>query len=308
MIKTEQLQLILTLAKAGSFHKAAEVLYISQPALSNSLKKLEGELDVTLFERHPTGVKPTEIGQKILPLAKSIVNDLNTILLLCTEHTLTEQQPITQQHITMTSYPAVIDALLPEVFAELKYYLPHTDIVTRSISYDAPLPLPQDNEVIFFYECADSPLSLTDGYIKHIISPIEPAIIMHKDFLVPAPSVIKETDLLELPLITLLHNKSANGIITTLLLEHLHTIGQPQIVTDVLYTSMYRSCLEKKLGVGFSMLFGLTPLKNSSANMITVPLKHTMPQSFCFSLMYRSHFPSPISTIIRQVISNQLLT
>ena len=46
-----------TVANAGNISKAAEQLYISQPAISKSIRKLEQSLDVTLFSRNSRGVQ-----------------------------------------------------------------------------------------------------------------------------------------------------------------------------------------------------------------------------------------------------------
>ena len=52
-------------AKAGNISKAAEMLYISQPAVSKSINKLEQSLGHTLFTRSKKGVKLTEEGQTL---------------------------------------------------------------------------------------------------------------------------------------------------------------------------------------------------------------------------------------------------
>lgn len=50
-------------AKEQSITKAAKKLYISQPAISKSLKKLEEEMNVSLFYRNLNGVELTEAGK-----------------------------------------------------------------------------------------------------------------------------------------------------------------------------------------------------------------------------------------------------
>ena len=52
------LEHFLAAYELGSFGKAAYMLGISQPALSKSIRKLEVELGVELFERHPGGLHP----------------------------------------------------------------------------------------------------------------------------------------------------------------------------------------------------------------------------------------------------------
>ena len=50
-------------AKENSITKASEILFISQPAVSQSIKKLEQELGGTLFYRSNKGIKLTEEGK-----------------------------------------------------------------------------------------------------------------------------------------------------------------------------------------------------------------------------------------------------
>ncbi len=56
-------QIFYTVAKHGSFSQAANELYISQPAISKSIQKLEKSLDTTLFIRSSRGVTLTEDGK-----------------------------------------------------------------------------------------------------------------------------------------------------------------------------------------------------------------------------------------------------
>lgn len=65
-------------AKYNSFSKASEKLYISQPAVSISIKKLEEQLEVTLFKRDNKGIELTEYGKQLLFYVESIINTLNT--------------------------------------------------------------------------------------------------------------------------------------------------------------------------------------------------------------------------------------
>jgi DNA-binding transcriptional LysR family regulator len=66
-----QLDAFYTVATEGSFTRASEVLHISQPALSRRLQSLEEHLEITLFERTPTGVELTDAGQKLLVYVKN---------------------------------------------------------------------------------------------------------------------------------------------------------------------------------------------------------------------------------------------
>ena len=73
-IKFQQLRHFISIAEAGKFSKAANLIGIAQPALSQSINKLELILNATLFKRTQQGVILTEAGKLLVPKAKNILN------------------------------------------------------------------------------------------------------------------------------------------------------------------------------------------------------------------------------------------
>ncbi|WP_200916819.1 LysR family transcriptional regulator [Jeongeupia sp. HS-3] len=68
-----QLRTFVAVAQQGHLTQAAELLHLSQPAVTAQIKALEEELGVALFERYPGGVQLTEAGKDILPEAERIL-------------------------------------------------------------------------------------------------------------------------------------------------------------------------------------------------------------------------------------------
>ena len=66
-----------TVAKTGNISKAASQLYISQPAISKSISKLEAELGTALFSRSSRGVVLTEEGQVLYEYVERAFDSLN---------------------------------------------------------------------------------------------------------------------------------------------------------------------------------------------------------------------------------------
>jgi DNA-binding transcriptional LysR family regulator len=64
-----QLRAFLAIVEAGSLGMAAEVLHVTQPALSRIVHRLEAQLGVPLFERRSTGMELTNYGEALLPHA-----------------------------------------------------------------------------------------------------------------------------------------------------------------------------------------------------------------------------------------------
>jgi DNA-binding transcriptional LysR family regulator len=65
-----QLEYLVTIVEEGSFGRAAERLYVSQPTLSQQVRALEGEIGGALLERLPRGVRATPAGEALLPAAR----------------------------------------------------------------------------------------------------------------------------------------------------------------------------------------------------------------------------------------------
>ena len=74
----DQLKILRAIAAEGTFIRAAESLYLSQPALSLQIQNLEKHLNVPLFERHKKKIKLTDSGELLLRYG-------NRILALCEE-------------------------------------------------------------------------------------------------------------------------------------------------------------------------------------------------------------------------------
>lgn len=75
-----QLSYFIAAAECGTFSAAAKQNYISQPALSKSIRTLEEELGVKLFARHDRRTELTPIGRDVYIYAKALVSEYNNIL------------------------------------------------------------------------------------------------------------------------------------------------------------------------------------------------------------------------------------
>lgn len=72
----EQYRVFYHVAECGSISKAAKVLYVSQPAVTKSIKILEGELEVMLFVRTSKGVVLTREGELLYDYVKEAFEQL----------------------------------------------------------------------------------------------------------------------------------------------------------------------------------------------------------------------------------------
>jgi len=73
-MRTEQLEYVAAISRLGSFRRAAEELHISQPALSETVRNLERELGVDIFQRGRSGASLTADGQELLAHVAGVID------------------------------------------------------------------------------------------------------------------------------------------------------------------------------------------------------------------------------------------
>ena len=69
----------LEVAKAGSLSKASEVLLIAAPNISRSIKELETDLGISIFDRTQNGMKLTPEGEEFINFAKGILAQIDEV-------------------------------------------------------------------------------------------------------------------------------------------------------------------------------------------------------------------------------------
>ena len=125
------LEHFLTAYELRSFGKAAYQLGISQPALSKSIKKLEAELGVDLFERHPGGVQPTAYGECLARRGYAIRAD--------TDNAVEEIHQLREGdggEVRLGAAPALSPHFLPRLIAAAQALQPRLRFVVREGLYE----------------------------------------------------------------------------------------------------------------------------------------------------------------------------
>lgn len=80
MIELYELRQLAAFAEAGTLSEAAEVLHLSQPALSRNMKKLEEDLGISLFERSKNKLELNKNGEYALELARKLLDDADSFI------------------------------------------------------------------------------------------------------------------------------------------------------------------------------------------------------------------------------------
>ncbi|QHQ61531.1 LysR family transcriptional regulator [Anaerocolumna sedimenticola] len=75
----QQLKYVVTVAEKGTISDAAKELFISQPSLTNSIKELENEMQISIFNRTNKGIVVSNIGDEFLAYARQVLEQANLL-------------------------------------------------------------------------------------------------------------------------------------------------------------------------------------------------------------------------------------
>jgi DNA-binding transcriptional LysR family regulator len=104
-------RVVVILAEVGSISKAAAQLGLPQPSLTAQLRRIEKAVGGTLFARSPTGITPTVLGARLVPMLADLVAHADAVLAEATFETGTLRFGIAEW--TPTSLPEAIHRALP---------------------------------------------------------------------------------------------------------------------------------------------------------------------------------------------------
>ena len=130
MLEDFRLRVFVTVAGQKSFSKAAQLLRISQPAVSNHVLELEKQLNVKLFERQYGSTVLTPAGQVFMRYARRILDDSGEVTGMFSE--------ISAQHVRIAASEEVYDYLMTEILAD--FCAVHPEVVfTKSFLSEADI-------------------------------------------------------------------------------------------------------------------------------------------------------------------------
>lgn len=129
-ITVRQLEVFAAAARASSFTEAAGQLGISQPALSETIRRIEQELGLRLFERTTRKVALTADGRALAGLAEEVVRDVRSGLKDLAE------RGARRPRIAIALLPSVAAAILPQAVAGLRAHYPEAEVSVFDVLHE----------------------------------------------------------------------------------------------------------------------------------------------------------------------------
>ncbi|MFD5417760.1 LysR family transcriptional regulator [Streptomyces sp. NPDC127069] len=141
-VDLRDLELLEATAAAGSLTAAAEKLYVSQPALSQRLTRMEDRLGMRLFDRQGRRLVPNAAGRRMLVAAGRVLGELESAT-----RDLREIREGRDRRVRFTAQCSTTFPWLPPVLRAFRAREPGIDVRIATVADDAPIPALLADEV-----------------------------------------------------------------------------------------------------------------------------------------------------------------
>jgi len=142
VIPLQEAQCAVAVAQHGSFRKAATNLYLSQPAVSSYIDRIERRIGVTLFDRARTGAVLTHDGREVLPHLEALIATHAEVERAC-RHIANERHPT----LTVASERIGLVSLLPPALRVMRGIVDQLAVSLRHATEEQMINLVATGEV-----------------------------------------------------------------------------------------------------------------------------------------------------------------
>lgn len=150
MLMNRNLEIFIKVAESGSITRTAKAMYITQPAVSNAISKLETELNVKLFFRDKrNGLILTDVGHKILLLAKQMEDLDNRIM-----QTAYKEQHFIEGRLRIASLTSLVSTILSKVLKQYRILFPGVSLEIKEGTPNDIFRMVEEHDVDFAISCS----------------------------------------------------------------------------------------------------------------------------------------------------------
>ncbi len=260
-----RLKVFHTVAGVLSFTRAAEMLHMTQPAVTHQIRQLEEEFNARLFDRTNNRISLTEAGESVLVHADKILalyDDMKE-----TVKTLTGDRT---GLVTIGASTTIAEYMLPGLLGGFKQQFPDVQIRLRVANTDAVVAMVADNSI---------DLGVVEGEVDNQLLRVEHCqqdelqVIVRPDHVLSAQKSVKPSDLVDYPFIHREDGSGTRSVIERYFSEHgvdENTLNRPfelgsteaikgAVQAGVGITIVSRATLSKELALGHLKALPLAP-------------------------------------------------
>lgn len=295
-----RLQVFHTVAGVLSFTRAAEILNMTQPAVTHQIRQLEADFNTRLFDRANNRISLTDAGNKVLEYADRIIalyGEMDVAV-----KTLTGD---TTGLVTLGASTTIAEYMLPGLLGDFRQQFPQVQMRLRVANTDSVVSMVADNSI---------DLGIVEGEVNSQLLLVEHC--QYDELIVAVPpgheladnSAIKPVELLNHPFIFREGGSGTRSVIANYLQEHkLHEdqLNQP---FELGSTEAIKGAVQA--GMGISIVSRAAMTKELGLAMLKpIPLSPPLVRQFYFVRQrqpFRTHLMDELFQFARQYCGSDL--
>ncbi|KXU86496.1 hypothetical protein CI15_18840 [Paraburkholderia monticola] len=259
----KQLRAFALVCRFGVLTRAADEMFITQPAVSVLIRQMEEALGLRLFDRTSRSMRPTAAAHEILPTVERMLRDLESI-----QSSVKELAGRERGQLRFAATPSIAAAIVPKLLAEYRALYPNIEVSLDDAAPDRLTASTLTGDVEFgIGTISDRP----EGITLQCLARDNLCAICRKDSALAKKRRVSWKDALQYPWIGI---KSTSGI-RKLIDETLFTLGTRKAVEyEVSYMTTGLSMVQAGLGVAIfpGILLGSFPHRDLVARRLEAPL------------------------------------
>lgn len=207
-MRIEQLRYFVMAVNLKSINKAAEELYISQSTVSEALKRLEEELDLSLLNKGRKGVSMTAAGELFYKTANQILQELDAFQDAAEQFKKYRNVKI-REKIVMSITPEINDWILPKLLNRINSHFSKTKFMLAEGDFIENIQMVVEDKVdcavVTFFENVLEDQELRqllqrEGIYTEILCRSKVTAIVNKDAALANKTILSMRDALKMPL------------------------------------------------------------------------------------------------------------
>jgi len=268
-----RLQVFHTVASVLSFTKAAEVLHMTQPAVTHQIRQLETDFNTRLFDRKNNRISLTRAGEEVLKYADQIIGLYGDM-----HESVKSLTGDTSGLVTLGASTTIAEYMLPGLLGDFQTNFPDVQVRLKVANTDAIVNMVADNTI---------DLGIVEGEVNNQYLLVEACqadelrVIVPPNHVLAKQSVIAPADLVDHPFIFREDGSGTRSVIASFLATHgLHEdqLNQP---FELGSTEAIKGAVQA--GMGISIVSATALVKEVKlGQLVSIPTKPPVLRTFYF--------------------------
>lgn len=293
-----RLQVFHTVAGVLSFTRAAELLNMTQPAVTHQIRQLEADFNTRLFDRENNRISLTRAGEEVLKYANQII-DLYGDMHESVKSLTGDQSGL----VTLGASTTIAEYMLPGLLGEFRQNFPDVQVRLRVANTDAIVHMVADNTI---------DLGVVEGDVSNQYLLIEDCladelrVIMPPDHVLASKAAIEPADLIAHPFIFREDGSGTRSVIANFLQAHALSEDDLNQPFELGSTEAIKGAVQA--GMGISLVSKAALVKEERLGLLTsLPTSPPLSRTFSFVRQrqkFRTNLMDELFQFARQYFSS----